>query len=1374
MGLSGRELLLVLRARDEATRSINRLSAAMSRADRSARADSEKSLAQARANMEKLSADAERLRLEYQKSTLALKEQYLQDRKSKANAAQLYQERLTDLRRVYLQQRENALEEAQAAKAFVAQERERIAAIDKEREHIKTTGKEQMATGAAMVGTGVGLTYMAAEGIRAYANLAKSAMDYQTQARLTWTQIDKQKYSLQEVEKIGKNVARSVPVPFEQIQPALYDVFSSIDVGAKGAQKLLKQFAKDSVAGMTSLEVATRADLEIMNAYKIKTKDVSKVSDFMFKLVQKGVGTYSEFASVIGRAIPSAVQAGQSYKTVGVMMAFLTRQGLSAAMASSSAARALDAMSNPKVVQRLKKLGINAKDAQGEFRPLADILGELQKKWKNLPQPQKTANLLELLKGAGSTIQARRFFNEYFRNSKLFNELNKQMADSSGQAKRSFDIMAKSPQAEIQRLKNDFKLLEVELGTKLIPIALKVVSTADSMIKKFDSLSPSTKRDILYAGLFVTVLMGLSGILLTVAGSAAVVVGSFKVLGIQSLSSAGGVAKLTGGLALLTTGLIASYKATSSQGRAVGVLSSVMGGAAAGSIFGPWGTAIGATIGLAGGLVTAFIGAGKHAKMTAAEINKASSFAAAKQGIQDLTKALQGATNQYNSLSRAAVSHGLRDTKTGKDLQWVQAMQSSGVSRGTIVDAALGDPQALKQVRNSYSDINQQLKILAQSEANLRRQRTAVTKNPNLSGADVVQQTDAINTQIARLQDQASVLKGYKTDAQAYFGDVNKTIQGHIQKMRELASTLRIPLKEYEQFPKAVRTKFEQEGIPQTNKRVAQLIKQYHMTPKQLKTLVSLPNINLSRNQLEKLLSKYKNAPKLIKTLIKLEGTDQINKQINGLPKYAETIKPKMGAAGKSSGKAFVDQGNLALTTGRALWSKTTGNNMGQAVASAKSAASKASSAGYAIDTGMIAGINAGSGIVAAAAAAVANRAVAAAKAALKSKSPSKKTRDEVGKPWSQGFALGIENYGDLVAAASRKVAHQAIAEAKKWVKDMQKLHIKGYHGPSKPVWNPHYNAAQRKQYSAEKAAWEKHQKDFKGANDGLQKMAVKYAKNFEKVYSQAETRLQNLTKARNDYVNAVKTDITSYGSFSSLTQPTDVFGNTSNWTASNIQSQLSAKLSTIKKFGSNLKKLLRMGFSATVYNEAIQMGVEDGAAFVAALVQATPRQVRAINSLTKQTNTQANSIGKAAGYQMYGAGIQAANGLIKGLKAKRKALIKAASQLGSDIAKAVKKALGIKSPSRVAIGISDNFGGTMAKRLYRHREPVRRASLALARQMMNADVTYRTPVVGAKMRNPQVPTTTLHQEITVNTHEINPRKHAAELGWQLASRFGV
>lgn len=391
-----------------------------------------------------------------------------------------------------------------------------IRGLDKQ---VAEAAQRNMHNGQALATMGVAIGAAGAIGLQALNSMADAAIEYNNEAAKTLTQTDKFKSSVKELADIGRSVAKDIAVPFEQVQSTMYDIFSSMDVNVAGMEKLTRQFARDSVGGATDIQTAGRAVIEILNAWDIPVKNVTRISDVMFQLVRKGVGTYQEFARTIGRSIPSAVAAGQSVEDLAGAIAFLTRRGLSTAMASTAMGRAFDALANPKSIQNLKSLGVQVVDAKGKFRPLVDIVNDMNKKTENMSKPEKTRWLKDAFKGSGGTIQAMRFFNHALNDQgNLLDTLTADMKHAKGAAADAYKIMANTPAAKIQVLKNRFQILRTEIGDHLIPVKMLLVTWLTKLFDWWDKLSPKAKDLAVKIALIASALAVVTGIVITVAG----------------------------------------------------------------------------------------------------------------------------------------------------------------------------------------------------------------------------------------------------------------------------------------------------------------------------------------------------------------------------------------------------------------------------------------------------------------------------------------------------------------------------------------------------------------------------------------------------------------------------------------------------------------------------------------------------------------------------------------------------------------------------------------------------------------------------------------------------------------------------------------
>jgi TP901 family phage tail tape measure protein len=420
-----------------------------------------------------------------------------------------------------------------------------------------------MAAGMALETLGIGFVFAGTAGVKFFVDSFNSYREYQRQVALTKTQTDGFAASLHDLSKIGLDVAKNIAVPFEQIQPALYDIFSTTSANLTQGRMLLTAFSKAAVAGQVDIQAASRATMAIMNAYNIPLEKVNDVLDVQFQLVRKGVGTYGEFSSVIGNVIPAATRAGQSVQTVAAMLAYLTRNGLSAAMAATSSARALEALSNPKTVSRLKDMGIAFYDASGQARPLADVLLDIRKRLDTMPAPDKVKAITELLKGAGGTIQARRFLEQVLlRPGELedFIGFLGDMTHASGQFEKAYGQMSDTAEAKTQLLSNKWKALKVNIGELVAPALLQLIGAVSKVLDWFDKLDPSLQKALTTFALWASVGAVVLGVFLTILGVLALIVGAFAFAGTAILVVTGVVAGLTAGLALLVGGFIAAWK----------------------------------------------------------------------------------------------------------------------------------------------------------------------------------------------------------------------------------------------------------------------------------------------------------------------------------------------------------------------------------------------------------------------------------------------------------------------------------------------------------------------------------------------------------------------------------------------------------------------------------------------------------------------------------------------------------------------------------------------------------------------------------------------------------------------------------------------
>ncbi|WP_329336065.1 hypothetical protein OG252_13030 [Streptomyces sp. NBC_01352] len=132
------------------------------------------------------------------------------------------------------------------------------------------------------------------------------------------------------------------------------------------------------------------------------------------------------------------------------------------------------------------------------------------------------------------------------------------------------------------------------------------------------------------------------------------------------------------------------------------------------------------------------------------------------------------------------------------------------------------------------------------------------------------------------------------------------------------------------------------------------------------------------------------------------------------------------------------------------------------------------------------------------------------------------------------------------------------------------------------------------------------------------------------------------------------------------------------------VEQQMKASLAQIKSFTSNVSKLQKKGVNKDLLRQILEMGPEQGAAFAQSLAGADAATIKRYNSLNTQISSASSKLGKSGADMLYDSGKNAGKGFLTGLQGQKKDIEKLMLNIAKGMQAAIKKALGIKSPSRV------------------------------------------------------------------------------------------
>lgn len=335
----------------------------------------------------------------------------------------------------------------------------------------------------------------------------------------------------------------------------------------------------------------------------------------------------------------------------------------------------------------------------------------------------------------------------------------------------------------------------------------------------------------------------------------------------------------------------------------------------------------------------------------------------------------------------------------------------------------------------------------------------------------------------------------------------------------------------------------------------------------------------------------------------------------------------------------------------------------GKAKAALGNIGSTLASAGRDLIRGMINGVKEMAGQLASAAKNVVKGAVDGAKNFLGISSPSK-VFAEIGKFVGQGFIKGLTG----TEADIKQAAEQVIGK----------------------IWDA-----------------------FKGKNTRLDDRLIANirdtTKRLTKLAADRDAIAAKIQKA-NELATSVTTAALSIGSLQNVGQ-----------NAANIQGitdGVDAAVAKITKFNEQINALAKRGLRKDLLSQIIGLGPEQGAKLAATLTSATSAQLEDLNDAQKQLAAASKKLGQDSADRLFDAGKEASKGFLAGLKAQQDDVEDLMLTIARSMAKSIRAALGIKSPSKVFRQIGrytmDGLGVGVEDRLNSVRRSVLGAATAI------------------------------------------------------------
>lgn len=293
----------------------------------------------------------------------------------------------------------------------------------------------------------------------------------------------------------------------------------------------------DSTRAVLNLAKATSTELpragEIagaaLRAFGKDASEMSSVVDILTATANGSAQTLEDLFEAMKPLAPIASSAGESMEQTAAAIGVLANNGIKGSLAGNALARAYKNLSTEAGQADLRGIGVDAIDAAGNLRPMADIINDVAKATSRMPTGKRLA-IFETLFGRGQAAALK-----LAESGQAFDALRTQIEGSSGIAAKTAAEMEAGLGGSFRRLLSAVESIAISIG-KAIEKPLQLASAL--LLEAAGAIDTFVQKN---AGLVAALAAGAA--VAVTAGVALVGVGTVALL---TASAVGGLVAVIG------------------------------------------------------------------------------------------------------------------------------------------------------------------------------------------------------------------------------------------------------------------------------------------------------------------------------------------------------------------------------------------------------------------------------------------------------------------------------------------------------------------------------------------------------------------------------------------------------------------------------------------------------------------------------------------------------------------------------------------------------------------------------------------------------------------------------------------------------------
>lgn len=280
-----------------------------------------------------------------------------------------------------------------------------------------------------------------------------------------------------------------------------------------------------AAASGTDLATATDIAASILRGFQLDASEAGRVADVLAEAANRTNAGVEDMGEAMKYIAPVANAMGLSLEETAAAVGILSDAGIKGSQAGTTLRGALTRLTKPtkQMQEVMNQLGLEFFDAQGNMKPLTEIIAELEEGTKGLTQEQKNQALATLfgqesLSGMLVLIE---------QGPEKLSNLTKEFENSSGAAQEAADIMMNNTKGTVEEMMGALETAGIKIFQAVAPTITDLAKKVGELADKFSALPEETQKNIIKFAALVAAIGPVLSIGGKLAGGVSSIIGLF-------------------------------------------------------------------------------------------------------------------------------------------------------------------------------------------------------------------------------------------------------------------------------------------------------------------------------------------------------------------------------------------------------------------------------------------------------------------------------------------------------------------------------------------------------------------------------------------------------------------------------------------------------------------------------------------------------------------------------------------------------------------------------------------------------------------------------------------------------------------------------